>query len=282
MKLKAVGAVAMMSVGLLGVSTMAHALTTEDRIVSEFSGWDGGDWVERDTGWENHSTTGTRAEIGSAYGAPTGHGREAVMLDNPTYGSIAEVIARVGQQDQTGLPDAFPGILADSDLQLGFWVYIPAGSSSSLEVRTSLVMDDESWWFLWFPLSANDSNVRDEWRYIEITADDAAWRLNHPSVAGTTEMTWSQVITDAAASNGGNPPSLGNVSFTQWEGDFSAAIDGVTVSDGDTWSTVVDFELAPTSGRPILDDCKNDGWQTHFAGPFKNQGACIAAIVAAN
>jgi len=143
-------------------------------------------------------------------------------------------------------------------------------------------MDDESWWFLWFPLSANDSNVRDEWRYVEITADDAAWRLNHPSVAGTTEMTWSQVITDAAASNGGNPPTLGNISFTQWEGNFSAAIDGVTVSDGDTWSTVVDFELAPTSGRPILDDCKNDGWQTHLAGPFKNQGACIAAIVAAN
>lgn len=59
----------------------------------------------------------------------------------------------------------------------------------------------------------------------------------------------------------------------------SSAVDGVTSTF--PGSTVTDFELQATSGRPQLDDCKNHGWQAHPAGPFKNQGACIAAIVAA-
>lgn len=270
-----------MAVGLLAGSTVAHAVTTETRVVSEFSHWDDtGPWVEGDTGWENHSTTGARAEIGSAHGAPKGLGREAVMLDNPRYGDIAQITARVGQQDQTPLKDAFPGVLADSDLHLGFWVYLPAESlSSSLEVRTSLVMADESWWYLEFHLEDNGYDQRGTWTYVDTTADGATWTVIRPGVLGAPQMTWSQVVTAASEVNG-NPPSLGNVSFTHWHGDFSAAIDGVTVRTA-TWETVSNFELATTSSRPLLDDCKNDGWRTNYpAGAYKNQGACIAAIVA--
>jgi hypothetical protein len=47
-------------------------------------------------------------------------------------------------------------------------------------------------------------------------------------------------------------------------------------------SAVTDFELRPSRAHRSSTTARSGGWQAHRAGPFQNQGACIAAIVAAN
>lgn len=284
MKLKAVGAVAIMSVGLLGVSTMAHALTTETRVVSAFAydDWNG-TWVDPDTGWADHSTQASMMEIGAAYGAPQGLGGEALMLDTPGSGDTTMVLALAASPDFPNRVTAFPqDVAATPDIEIGFSLYLPEESQASPILRTSLGFADNSWWAIAFDPIANSYAQRGTWMRIDTTADTAQWTVSIPGESDAL-MSWPQLVEAAAQANdAGAWATLAShgYSFSQHQGTYSA-IDGVTVANAE-WSVTVDFELAPTSARPVLDDCKNDGWQTHPAGPFKNQGACIAAIVAAN
>lgn len=290
MKLKDVGAVAMMSVGLLGVSTMAHALTTEVRIVSAFAYYDEANAVEVDPDsgwWAGGRGTGT-VEIGSAYGAPDGLGREAVMLDTPTADDSVQVYARTDQPSYRG---AFPEMLrATPDTQLGFWLYLSSASTTTASpvISVWIGVGSGGWRYeiVTFDPVANSYDQKDTWMYVDLTAADAVWTVSRAWPAGPADqnMTWDEIV-DYTRTTYNGADSWGafeyGLSFDQDTPGVFSAIDGVTAATT-TWSTVTDFELARTSGRPVLDDCKNGGWQTHPAGTFKNQGACIAAIVAAN
>lgn len=273
-----------MAVGLLAVGTVAHAVTAEERVVSELSHWDvEGPWVDANTGWADHSTQAGMVEIGAAYGAPPRLGGEALMLDTPGGGDTTMVVALGVDPEFPDRVTAFPQDLAATpDVEIGFWLYLPSESQGSPILRTSLGLADNSWWGIAFDPIANGYDQRGTWMDVDTTADTPQWIVSIPGEPDAL-MSWLQLVEAAAEANGGGSwATLGSYgySFSQHQGTYSA-IDGVTVGNAE-WSVTVDFELAPTSARPVLDDCKNDGWQTHPAGPFKNQGACIAAIVAAN
>lgn len=99
-------ALAVMSIGVLAAAPVAQAVTAEVRVVSALAHFDSeGVLVDPDTGWWGDGTQTGTVEIGSAYDAPTGLGREAVMLDTPTAGDSVQLVALTEQPPSTG---AFP------------------------------------------------------------------------------------------------------------------------------------------------------------------------------
>lgn len=133
---------------------------------------------------------------------------------------------------------------------------------------------------------ANGYTERDTWMYVDTTAPTAVWSVHRAwSEEAAQAMTWEGLIDHTRGTYldqdawGGFEYGL---SFRQDAPSTFSAIDGVTVTTAG-WSSVTDFELRPTSGPPLLDDCKNNGWKDNYpADTFKNQGTCIAAIVARN
>ena len=284
-----VAGLAALTVGLWSGVTAAHAATTEIRQVSTFMYEDAaGVIVNPDSGWGAYGEGTGKVEIGSAYGAPGGLGREAVMLDTPAVGDSATVTALT---DQPGYySGAFPeAITVTADRHLGFWLYLSSASTggSSPVLEASVALANATHVIITFDPIANGYDTVGTWMHVDTTAAGATWTLRpawstDPSLR--TPMTWQDVVGQTAL----DVPNYGTM-FGTFDYGFqflqqapgSSAIDGVTVSTT-TESTVANFELQPGSGRPQLDNCKNDGWTTHPAGPFKNQGACIATIVAAH
>lgn len=90
-------------VGPCTCNTVAHATTTEVRIVSTFMYEDAaGQVVNAVSGWSASGEVTGRVELGSAYGAPQGLGREAVMLDTPAAGDRATIHALTNQPSYAG------------------------------------------------------------------------------------------------------------------------------------------------------------------------------------
>lgn len=290
MKLKAVGAVAMMSVGLLGVSTMAHALTTETRVVSEFGYVDPvtGYWVMVGSGWYMGSLGTGGAEIGSAYRAPTGFGRDALMLDTPEAGDVVAVGASL-PLDRPTAEAAFSQSLTVAEIEdLGFWLYLSPASApgSSPHLVGTITMQNNRVSIAFFPTD-NGYTERGVWMCVDATAEDATWWTKWEYAYYGERLSWDQIAqaTVRDYDNDGTLDDKGRLSqlqFTQDDPGGFSAVDGVTVRTAD-WEAFTDFELITTSARPQLDDCKDGGWSDNYpTGMFKNQGACIAAIVAAN
>lgn len=280
-----VASLAVVTVGLWSGSTVAHGATTEFRVVSAFMYQDATDQiVNADSGWSASGEGTGKVEIGSAYGAPDGLGREAVMLDTPAVGDRATVYA---------LPDAegyYTGAFTEAititpDRQLGFWLYRSSASTpGSTPVLEAWVAKYNQHVIITFDPSVNGYTAVGTWMYVDATAEDARWTVAFPSGDTLdTTLTWPDVITYTAFDFNGTH-QWGVVDYGlqfRQEAPGSSAIDGVTVSTL-PGSTMTNFELLPASGRPLLDDCKNEGWRAHPAGPFKNQGDCISAIVAAH
>lgn len=278
-----VAGLAVVTVGLWSAGTVAQAATTEVQVVSTFMHEASTDvFVNADSGWAASGAGTGKVEIGSAYGAPSGLGREAVMLDTPAAGDTATLSALTDQPSYAG---AFPeATMVTPDRHLGFWLYLSSVSTpGSTPVLEAWVAKSASHVIITFDPSANGYTAVNTWMYVDTTDDDAVWTVRPRGSDDALTMTWQQIVDYTAIPYNGT--TLWGVfdyglQFLQ-QAPGSSAIDGVTVSTI-PGSTVTNFELQPAIGRPLLDDCKNEGWRTHLAGPFKNQGACISAIVAAN
>lgn len=174
-----------------------------------------------------------------------------------------------------------------ADRHLGFWLYrsSESASGSSPILEAWVAKANSTHVIITFDPIVNGYTTVDEWMYVDTTAAGALWMVRpawSDDDSQRTTMTWQEVVDHTAIDFGDG---------TMWWSGFdyglqfrqqapgSSAIDGVTVSTV-PGSTVTNFELHPASSRPQLDDCKNDGWQTHPAGPYKNQGA--SAIVGAD
>ena len=283
-----VAGLAVMTVGLWSGGMVAHAATTtEIRVVSTFRYEDAtGVIVNPGSGWAASSDGTGKVEIGSAYGAPSGLGRSAIMLDTPANGDHATVTALTEQPGYYS--GAFPeAITVTADRHLGFWLYLSntAAPGSSPVLEAWVALGNATHVIITFDPIANGYATVGTWMYVDTTAAGATWTVRpawstDPSLR--TTMTWQDVVVQTAL----DVPNYGTM-FGTFDYGFqflqqapgSSAIDGVTVSTV-PGSTTTNFELQTASSRPQLDDCKNNGWQTHPSGPFKNQGACIAAIVA--
>ncbi len=284
-------ALAVAVLAVLGGGTFAHAATTEARMVEDFWHFDPTDTTaDPNTGWVATTSALGSAGIGSAYGAPEGHGREALMLDTRTDGDSVEVHARTDQPDTMG---AFPGTLKVApDQRLEFWLYRSSTSSSQagpvLRAHVGNISMFNPAWISFDPV-ANSHTSLDTWTHVDATAADAVWTVtiydvdNHRDVS--TSMTWPEVIDRLSMDIFGVVSWASfqyGLSFEQKSAGTHSAIDGVRASTNE-WSSVTEFEFRSTSGQPLLDSCKNDGWwQNYPNSPFKNQGACIASLVAAN
>jgi hypothetical protein len=280
-----------MAVGLLAGSTVAHAATTEVQVVSAFASYDPSvGIVDPNTGWGVTVSESGRAEIGSAYGAPAGLGRGALMLDTPRDGDSVEVHARTDQGELIG---AFPDMLRVApDQRLGFWLYrsgaSTSGSSPVLEGWIGMQGSGSGFGYAiaTFDPVANGYTELDTWVYVDATDAEAVWSVRKAwSDDPAKEMTWSELIDHTRGTYMGQDVWGGfeyGPKFLQDDPGTFSAIDGITASTT-VWSSVTDFERRPTTGQPILDTCKNDGWRDNYpTNPFKNQGDCVASIVAAN
>ena len=306
MQSRSITGLAVLLTAALSASTIAYAeTTTETRVVNGLAQGDQSDPdnppVNTDSGWSaQHRETGA-VEIGSAYGAPPGFGTDAIMFDTPNEGDRAYLTA-LSYQPFSPFEPAFPGYIRTTpDLHLSFWLYLDEESAAGPVIDQGYAHSNMHSIITFDPI-ANGYDRVGEWMYVDATADNAMWTVRPrtvPSRNDETEqvpMPWPDLIEEYRISLNGSwiygAFDYGHLTFLQDEPGASA-IDGITVENGtittydeqntriDTlWSLVTDFELAPTHGRPLLDDCKNDGWQQHRAGPFRNQGQCIAAIVA--
>jgi hypothetical protein len=298
MQSRSIVGLAVLLTAALSASTIAYAeTTTETRVVNGLAQGDQFDPdnppVNLDSGWYAQYLGTGAVEIGSAYGAPQGFGTDAVMFDTPDEGDRAYLTAQ-SYQPSSPFEPAFPGYIRTTpDLHLSFWLYLDEGSTAGPVI--------EQWYAHWathsiitFDPIANGYDREGEWMYVDATADDAMWTVRGRNDTEQVEMTWPDLIERYRSSDGTYAAfDYDHLTFLQDAPGAASAIDGITVENGtistwdedntriDTlWSLVTDFELAPAHGRPLLDDCKNDGWQQHRAGPFRNQGQCIAAIVA--
>ncbi|MGA8044641.1 MAG: hypothetical protein WCA30_00070 [Dermatophilaceae bacterium] len=282
---------AVISVAVLAAVPVSQAVTAEVRVVSAFAHYDvSGEFIDPNSGWASRGAGTGTVEVGSAYGAPTGLGREAAMLDTPTDDDTVQLTALTQQLESQG---AFPSWMAASpDLRLGFWLYLSsassAGSSPFLEGWIGMKGSGAGFGYAiarYDPI-ANGYDQRDTWMSIEPTDPAAVWSVRKAwSDDPPQQMTWEQVIEHTRGTYNGQDMWGGfeyGLSFHQGAAGLFSAIDGVTASTAQ-WSSVTDFELRPASGPPLLDDCKNNGWRHNYpANTFKNQGDCIAAIVANN
>ena len=296
MKSRSITGLAVMLTAALSASTIAYAdTTTEIRVVNGLAQGDQVEPVNPDSGWSAQHEGGGAVEIGSAYGAPEGFGTDAIMFDTPNEGDRAYLTA-LSYQPGSPFEPAFPGsIVTTPELHLSFWLYLDEESEAGPVIDQWYIQNAVHWIITFDPI-ANDYTDRGRWMYVEATADDAMWTVRPRTVHSRNDeteqvnMTWPELIEHYKHSDGTYGGfDYGHLTFLQDE-PGATAIDGITVENGtirdydtgiDTlWSLVTDFELATTHGRPLLDDCKNDGWQQHRAGSFRNQGQCIAAIVA--
>jgi hypothetical protein len=290
MKSRSITGLAVLLTAGLSASAAAYAeTTTEIRVVNNFSYTDeNGVEFNVDSGWlvDNYRTGGS-VEIGSAYGAPQGFGTDAVMFGTPREGDRAGITAlpNVGE----GTDPAFPTVIQVNDaLHISFWLYLSSGSSAAPVIDANFNHNNFAQRITFDPI-ANGYNRVGEWMYVDATADDATWMVRQggpiENLDLASEWFWPDLV-EAHTVGGGGQFDYG-LPFLQYEPEASA-IDGITVTnhflvpsfEEPIWSVTTDFELAPTHGRPLLDDCKNDGWRNHPAGTFRNQGACIAALVA--
>jgi hypothetical protein len=297
MKMRSIAGLTVLLTAALSASTIAYAeTTTEIRVVNGLAQGSEFEPLNPDSGWYAE-TQGTGAvEIGSAYGAPQGFGTDAVMFDTPNAGDRAFITA-LTDQPYSPFGPAFPGYIRTTpDLHLGFWLYLDDGSTAGPVIDAYLAHWGAHSIITFDPI-ANGYTARDTWMYVDATAAGAIWRvrpqrdIERVDPADVVEMTWPDLIEHYKTSDEWYGAFDYGLRLLQYEPGTSA-IDGITVTNGtstewvegtriDTlWSLVTDFELTPTHGRPMLDDCKNDGWRAHPTGPFRNQGQCIATIVA--
>lgn len=303
MKMRSIAGLAVLLTAALSASTIAYAeTTTEIRVVNGLAQGDQFDPdnppVNPDSGWYVRTQGYGAVEIGSAYGAPPGFGTDAVMFDTPNEGDRAYLSA-MSYQPFSDFEPGFPGYIRTTpDLHLSFWLYLDEGSEAG-PVIDQWYAHNAMHSIITFDPIANGYDRVGEWMYVDATADDAMWTVRRPidiervDDLDVDEMPWPDLIERYRSNWDGTYAAFDYdyLTFLQYEPGTSA-IDGITVKNGtitefdggtriDTlWSLVTDFEHAPTHGRPLLDDCKNDGWRQHRAGPFRNQGQCIAAIVA--
>lgn len=266
-----------LTLGLWSGSAPAQAAPADVLVVSVLAYQSPTGWVEPNTGWADVSTLPNMVAIGSTYGAPKGLGRHALTLGSPGTGDTVAVIARAADPHAHDLRPAFSQTLrATADLSLGFWLYLPSAADAAPQISTGLFASDGMLAVIGFDPIANGYTTRDSWIYVDTTTAESEWSVGGRLGVPDTHMSWREIIADSDM--GGL--SFGTIGFSHHEG-VLGAIDGVTAADNST-ITVTDFEPTVSTARPPLDDCKNDGWRTHPAGPFNNQGACIAVIVAAN
>lgn len=282
---------AVMSTAVLAEVPVAQAATTEVRVVSAFTHYDSsGVLIDPNTGWWGDGTQTGTVEIGSAYRAPTGLGREAAMLDTTTAGDAVQLVALTEQPPSAGALPSY--ISASPDLRLGFWLYLSSASTSGASpvLEGWIGMHGSGAGFGYavatFDPIANGYTARDTWMYVDTTDPAAVWSVGTAwSQDPAQDMTWAGLIDHTRGTYNGQDAWGGfeyGVSFKQGTPGTFSAIDGVNVATAQ-WSSVTDFELQPTSGPPLLDDCKNNGWKNNYpTNTFKNQGACIAATVAHN
>lgn len=287
LRMRSLTGLALVAVGSLAGSTVAHAATTELRIVSAVAHYDPSSGaVEPNTGWDVRVSGAGRAEISSAYGAPAGLGHGALMLDTPNAGDSVGVYARTDQGELIG---AFPEMLRVApDQRLGFWLYRSSASTSTAGPALRAYVGNMSMFnaaYITFDPVANGHTGLDTWIYVDATAGDATWIVTDPDGNFPMSMTWQEVSEHLSMNVAGvvNWATFQHgLTLQQNTAGSYSAIDGVSASANE-WSSVTDFELQPTSGRPSLDSCKNDGWRHNYPTvSFKNQGACIAALVAAH
>lgn len=276
---------------MLSGSTVAHAAVTDVRMVDGLMHYDEtGALVDPNTGWGADSRGTGRVEIGSAYRAPTGLGRDSLMFDTPAAGDWASATALTNQPTYIG---AFPeGLRASPDLRLGFWLYRSSASTSGaspvlggwIGIRGTGAAYGYA--VATFDAVANGYTDLDRWMLVDAMAPNAVWSVQSAWSSGPAQsMTWPEIVDHTRGSYLGQDVWGGfeyGLHFLQDGPGAFSAIDGVRVTTNE-WSILTDFELRAASGRPVLDGCKNNGWHENYpALTFKNQGDCIAAIVAQN